>query len=378
MEHGSLGTRLGYRPALDGLRALAIAAVVPYHWTGGARGIAGGFLGVNLFFVLSGFLITRLLREEHDDTGGIGRRAFYRRRFARLMPGYFALLAVVVSTSRLSSIFGSPHAVRVGAVSSLFYVTNWVAAARGFGALGPLAHLWSLAIEEQFYLLWPLVLIVLLRRMPARSVGRLAAVAAGATFLQVALRSFSSNELSLHVGTAGQGMGFLLAGSAAALLFPLGPEFVATSFGRFVQRWGAWSIAPIIPFLMFYNHERDLFYYRGVFALLAVCMVVLVLVALLDGPLRDVLANRMLVWLGRRSYSVYLWHYPAIFVVNWCNSRYALHWRLPMSCAVALVLTIACAEASFRYVEHPLRRRFGRPRASREQRGPRGAIAAAS
>jgi len=356
----TIGGRLGHRPALDGLRAFAIAAVVPYHWgAGGHFGLAGGFLGVNLFFVLSGFLITRLLLEEHMRTGAIGCVHFYRRRIARLFPGYLALVAVVALVSRFAPVFGSAGSVRLGTLASLGYVANWVAAARGFGALGPFAHLWSLALEEQFYLLWPLLMIVALRRMPPRRLGRLAALASLAIFVQLAALSVGSpNEMMLYLGTDGQGMAFLLIGCAAALTFPVGADLDATTCGRLLHRFGVWSIVPILPFLMAFDHNGHLFYYRGVLAVIGVCMVVLVLAALVDGPLSRALAWRPLVYLGQRSYSVYLWHYPVILMTNWLDDRYTLHWSFPLACVIAGCATLGLAEVSFRVVERPLRRRL--------------------
>jgi peptidoglycan/LPS O-acetylase OafA/YrhL len=360
----TIGGRLGHRPALDGLRAFAIAAVVPYHWgAGGHFGLGGGFLGVNLFFVLSGFLITRLLLEEHTRTDEISRGNFYRRRVARLLPGYLALLAVVIVLSRVAPVFGSAASVRIGTLASVSYVANWVAATRGFGALGPFAHLWSLALEEQFYLLWPLVMIVALRGMAPRRLGHLAGLAAAVIFVQLAVRSLGSpNEMLLYLGTDGQGMAFLLLGCAAALTWAVGPGFLATTFGRFVQRFGGWAIVPILPFVVGFDHNGHLFYYRGAFAVIGVCMVVLVLAALVDGPLSRALAWRPLVYLGQRSYSVYLWHYPVILMTNWVNDRYTMHWNLSIACVIAGCATLGLAELSFRVVERPMRRRLARPR----------------
>src|SRR5207249_4885989 len=136
--------RLGYRPAFDGLRAIAITLVVPYHWLGDQTGIAGGWLGVNLFFVVSGFLITRLLAEEHGRRHAIDAAGFYRRRAARLLPAYMTMLFVIIVLARVTTAFDPQSGIRVGAVSSFFYVANWAAISRGLGALGPSAHLWSL------------------------------------------------------------------------------------------------------------------------------------------------------------------------------------------------------------------------------------------
>src|SRR5262249_28725587 len=112
--------RLGYRPAFDGLRAVAITLVVPYHWLGDQTGIAGGWLGVNLFFVVSGFLITRLLVEEHARRNSIDAGGFYRRRAARLLPPYMTMLLLVIVLGRVTAMFGSQSDVRFGALSSLF------------------------------------------------------------------------------------------------------------------------------------------------------------------------------------------------------------------------------------------------------------------
>ena len=141
-------------------------------------------------------------------------------------------------------------------MSSLFYVTNWVAAERGLDSLGPFAHLWSMAIEEQFYVLWPLALILLLRRMPVRSAGRIATFAAGCVFLEVAVRSFSTSEVSLHIGTAGQGMAFLSWARPCSAV-PARPRFRRLVVRPLVQRWGVWAVLPIVPFVICYNHGHD-------------------------------------------------------------------------------------------------------------------------
>jgi peptidoglycan/LPS O-acetylase OafA/YrhL len=126
-----------------------------------------------------------------------------------------------------------------------------------------------------------------------------------------------------------------------------------------VQRFGVWAIVAVVPFVILYDHNTHLFYYRGVLALLGVCMVLLVMAALVDGSFSRLLGTRPLVWLGQRSYSVYLWHYPVLVATTWCNNhRFALHLSLPVECLFAGVITIALAEASFRYVEQPLRRRL--------------------
>ncbi|RQX06450.1 acyltransferase family protein, partial [Micromonospora globispora] len=158
--------RIAYQPALDGVRALAVAAVLAFH--GGVAALPGGFLGVDAFFVLSGFLITSLLLAEHRDAGRIDLVAFWGRRVRRLLPALLLVLVVVLLVSRQLMPGTELGALRWDALAALGYVANWRMANRGgdyFAATGspsPLQHTWSLGIEEQFYLVWPLLLIVLL------------------------------------------------------------------------------------------------------------------------------------------------------------------------------------------------------------------------
>lgn len=152
--------QLGYRPGLDALRGVAVLAVMLGHVN--VTGFdSGGWVGVNVFFVLSGFLVTALLLKEHGQSGSIDLIAFYRRRFLRLMPA-FVLVVVVVSAVRI--FVGDDH-IRANAAASLLYYSNWYRIVSG-DDMGPLAHTWSLAIEEQFYLVWPLVLLLLLPLVP--------------------------------------------------------------------------------------------------------------------------------------------------------------------------------------------------------------------
>jgi peptidoglycan/LPS O-acetylase OafA/YrhL len=158
---GMAGTRLTHMPALDGLRGLAAVAIVLFHaWP---AGVPGGWVAVDVFFALSGFLITGILTAEWRDTGRVGFRRFYARRARRLGPALVLTVVVLVAAGMVSA---------WQAVAALAYVGNWVLAAGG--DMGPLTHAWSLAIEEQFYLLWPLVLVGLLRWRGAESAGRVA------------------------------------------------------------------------------------------------------------------------------------------------------------------------------------------------------------
>ncbi|WP_344318791.1 acyltransferase, partial [Actinocatenispora thailandica] len=159
-------TRFAHRPALDGVRAFAVAAVLVYH--GGVAAVPGGFIGVDAFFVLSGFLITSLLLAEIAGTGGIRLAAFWGRRARRLLPALLLMLAVVVPASRFLLASGDLPPVRGDALAALCYVANWRMIFRGSDYFAqtatptPLQHTWSLGIEEQFYLIWPLVVLAVL------------------------------------------------------------------------------------------------------------------------------------------------------------------------------------------------------------------------
>jgi peptidoglycan/LPS O-acetylase OafA/YrhL len=196
------GCRLGYRPSLDGLRALAVIAVFAFHV--GTPLSRGGDLGVDIFFVLSGFLITTLLIGEHQRSGGVRCVNFYQRRALRLCPA----LAVVVAAVVVEAVLIAPAVARTdalrGAITSLLYVTNWTTAFGGWRG-GVLAHTWSLAIEEQFYVIWPVCLLVLLgkRRRYQLAFGVTVAVGAASmidrTFLWAAGASYPRLQAGLDV-----------------------------------------------------------------------------------------------------------------------------------------------------------------------------------
>jgi peptidoglycan/LPS O-acetylase OafA/YrhL len=160
--------RMGYRPELDGLRAVAVLAVVLYHLHGPQAPILGGFLGVDLFFVLSGFLITRLLLEDHRRRGSISLRSFYRRRMARLFPALAVVLAFVTLDAVTIGSGGPRTQLLAGVAATIGYSANWL---WGTGhAFGTLDAMWSLSVEEQFYVVWPFAFLLIMRRGTIRTV----------------------------------------------------------------------------------------------------------------------------------------------------------------------------------------------------------------
>ena len=352
-----VGDRLAYRPAIDGLRAVAVLAVVAYHdGLGWAR---GGFLGVDTFFVLSGFLITTLLLLERRRTGRIALGAFWGRRLRRLVP---ALLLVLGGVALFCALWVTPYEVgrfRGDALASLVYVTNWrfIAAGSSYFDLvaspSPVKHLWSLAIEEQFYLVWPLVVVGCLA-VGRRGLRLLTAVTLLTTVASIVVmaRAYDSADPSrAYYGTDSRAHTVLIGALLAVILYVRPVRTARTR--RTLTAGGLVGAAVAVSALITWS-DTGAFYYRGgsvVFALAAAIVVATIAQTRPDG-LGRALAARPLVALGRISYGVYLWHWPVGLALS--PARTGLD-GIPLD-LLRLAVTIAIATASFRFVEMPVRR----------------------
>ncbi len=349
-----------YQPAIDGLRAVAVLAVLAYHWP--ASWMPGGFLGVEVFFVISGYLITSLLLGERVRTGRTDFAQFWIRRARRLLPALYALL-VVVSTAWLiwhpSEVAGLRGAVAAAAA----YVSNWYLIAvkqsyfESVSRPSPLLHLWSLAVEEQFYLIWPLALVGLLRlfrrRMRLVLLATLA-LAAGSAALGMALYHPGLDPYRIWYGTDTRAAGILL-GAALAIAVPPW-RMRATVHRSATVLMNVLAVAALGGVLWMFVHvdQFDPFVYRGGFVLLDGLTVALILS--LVHPAATLVSRAMsvrpLVWIGRRSYGIYLWHWP-IFVVTRPGQDLTLPgWQL---LGLRLGATLVAAELSYRFVELPVR-----------------------
>lgn len=343
-----------YSPGLDGVRAVAVLTVLLYH--GGVAFLPGGFLGVDVFFVLSGYLITSLLLLEHDRTGTLHLRNFWIRRIRRLMP---ALVLMVAAVLVLFPVLGVewPPSTRGDALAALLYVSNWWFLLRGesyaqaFEDPSPFQHTWSLAIEEQWYMLLPLALVVLFRsRVGRRSLGWLLAVGAlGSAALMAAVQSTSDGSRAYY-GTDSRLQGLLVGAVLACLLAtPRGREAVD---GAVVAVLGWVGLVGLgVAFVV--AAQADPRMYQGGFLIVSVAAALVV--ASVVGSNRwspnVLLGWQPLVVVGVLSYGLYLWHWP-IFLVLTPESTGVDGLLLLV---VRLAVTGLVAVAGFLIVERPLR-----------------------
>jgi peptidoglycan/LPS O-acetylase OafA/YrhL/lysophospholipase L1-like esterase len=344
-------------PALDGIRAIAVVAVLLYHadllWA------PGGFLGVEVFFVLSGFLITALLWSELIATGGLGFRGFWFRRARRLLPALFGLLVVVLA----AFLIGWPHEIATirGDVAAAFtYSSNWylIGVKRSyfqtFGRPSPFGHLWSLAIEEQFYLLWPLLLTLLFVRI--RRPKRVATYIGGAALLSASAMwiFYSSADPSrVYYGTDTRAAGLLIGAALAVVWRPWIPGYRTRITPRTLELAAVGAGAVLVWAFVRWD-EFSSFTYRPGIQIVALASAVLVAAsAHPETRLHAILGWKPLRWIGRRSYGIYLWHWP-VYVVT--RPGIDIGWSNGPVLVLRLAITLLLAELSFRYVEEPVRR----------------------
>ena len=354
---GDVRPALPYLAGLDGLRAIAIVAVLLYH--AGLPWVQGGFLGVEVFLVLSGYLLASLLLAEWRATGRIDSRAFWWRRARRLLPALYVLLAVTLCTAAIL-LPGELARMRSDTLAALTFVTNWYLIYNQqsyFEAVARpslLQHLWSLAVEEQFYLLLPLVLGLLLRyRRPAFALGMLLLAAVAASLWMALLYRPELDPSRVYYGLDTRAAGLLL-GTALAFVWP--PRQPAAPRGGSGLLADASGIAALLILLWCFTHLHayEPALYRGGFALVALASATLIAVVVHPRALlgTHVLGRPVMRWIGKRSYSIYLWHWPVFMV-----TRPQLD--LPISgvslVLLRLVVTLVVAELSFRLVEGPMR-----------------------
>jgi peptidoglycan/LPS O-acetylase OafA/YrhL len=346
--------RLTYRPYLDGLRAVAVYLVVAFH--SGLGRFRGGFIGVDVFFVLSGFLVTKLLVRDLAGYGRVRWKVFYSRRVRRILP---AALVTLLVTAIVYAVVASPLE-RFDAVggfrAACFYVANWffIHQATDYFAANinsnPVLHFWSLSVEEQFYLLWPLLLSGLYvasgwvgrRRWTAL---RLFVIAAGAASAIAALRIGSTQLDRAYYGTDTRAYQ-LLAGALLAItpqVLRLGPAF------RSAARWVA--VGALLGIVVLATSFNDLSpITRGIATVVCAVTLIVALENARSGWVRQMLGSRRFRYLGKVSYGTYLWHWPIILLIT------RDHHPAPIVLfALAAAAATTVAGISFRVMEHPIR-----------------------
>jgi len=372
-----------YLPGLDGMRGLAVAAVMVYH--ANSAWLPGGFLGVEVFFVISGYLITLLLIGEHERAGSVNLGQFWLRRARRLLPALFVLLiGVTVYTALFRR--DALGQLRGDVIGALTYVTNWyqIWVGQGYTAAGdfaPLRHLWSLAVEEQFYLVWPLLMVGLMRlgrkRLPALSL-YLVVAAVGVTVLmgvlfyggtagtcevtpgaywQLGERCISKTD-TLYLGTITRAGGLLLGGAFAMVWRPMAiirgpmrdkaPVLDACAvFGLVSLGALCWSLYVVKP------GGADAWLFRGGFLITGLATLLMIAAVTHQrakaGP---ILGNAVLLWVGTRSYGLYLYHWPIYQAIRRVAGN-ALTWQ---EFVLAVALACVVTELSYRFIETPIRK----------------------
>jgi peptidoglycan/LPS O-acetylase OafA/YrhL len=348
---------LRYRPALDGIRAVAVLAVIAFH--DGYDWARGGYLGVDTFFVLSGFLITTLLLLEHRRTGTIGLLEFWGRRLRRLLP---ALLLVLLAVAAYGAFVVSPYRLgqlRWDTLSSLGYFTNWrfiagdASYADIFTSPSPVAHLWSLAIEEQFYLVWPLVVLgcVHLARGSHKLLLGVSVAGLAASALVMTLLYDSRDPSRAYYGTDAR-IQTILVGAVLAIWLADRPPRRARH-QRVVQVAGLLGAAAVLWSIHAVPYESPGYFHGGslLFAIAVAAVIAAVMQPARTG-LQAGLALAPIVWVGRISYGLYLWHLPVNVYLN--EARVGVGGNALN--LLRLAVTFACATASFYIVEMPIRR----------------------
>ena len=349
-------------PAIDGLRAVAVIAVMLYHL--GFAWIPGGFLGVDLFFVISGYVITRLLLDSIQRSGGLDLRGFYLARARRLLP---ALLFMIVTTALFVGVW-APEAIKRFLTDLPFVLTgvmNWALVYRHqdyFESIGRpplLQHTWSLAVESQFYLVWPLILLLVLKQFGKKMIpGAALAIAtiSGSALLLLSFRLDNSNGQSVsHVyfGTDTHSIGLFLGAALAVSWIPQNLSIKITQRAQdFVDGIGVVGLIGILACFLFIN-ETDATLYKIAFPLAGIfaCAIITSLVhpASRFAPL---LSSKPMLWIGERSYAIYLWHWIIFQVTRPSVDLAGATWALY---ALRILIVFALADISLRWVELPVR-----------------------
>ena len=351
-----------YIPAIDGLRAVAVIAVMLYHL--GFTWIPGGFLGVDLFFVISGYVITRLLLDSIQRSGGLDLRAFYKARIRRLFP---PLIFMIIVTTLYICIW-APETVRrfvSDSPFSIFGLMNWWLVFRHTDYFDSIArppllqHTWSLGVEAQFYLIWPLILLLVLRQFGKKRIpgaALLIAAISGITLLIVSFQvdAASASQVShVYFGTDTHSIGLFLGAALAVSWVPQNlKEQVNKRAQDFIDGIGVFGFVGILATFLFVN-ETDPTLYKLAFPLAGIfgCAIITSVVHPAS-RFAPILSSKIAVWIGERSYSIYLWHWVVFQLTRPKVDLEGSTWALYL---LRILIVFALADISLRFVELPVR-----------------------
>ena len=351
-----------YIPAIDGLRAVAVIAVMLYHL--GFTWIPGGFLGVDLFFVISGYVITRLLLDSIQRSGGLDLRAFYKARIRRLFP---PLIFMIIVTTLYICIW-APETVRrfvSDSPFSIFGLMNWWLVFRHTDYFDSIArppllqHTWSLGVEAQFYLVWPLILLLVLRQFGKKRIpgaALLIAAISGITLLIVSFQvdAASASQVShVYFGTDTHSIGLFLGAALAVSWVPQNlKEQVNKRAQDFIDGIGVFGFVGILATFLFVN-ETDPTLYKLAFPLAGIfgCAIITSVVHPAS-RFAPILSSKIAVWIGERSYSIYLWHWVVFQLTRPKVDLEGSTWALYL---LRILIVFALADISLRLVELPVR-----------------------
>lgn len=347
-----------YISGFDGIRTIAVIGVILYHLF--PYGMTGGFLGVPIFFVVSGYLITDLLIQEYDQNHRIDIKSFYYRRMKRLYP---ALITMVMTTAAFVTLFArdSLDKLRSVIVSNVFYVYNWFQVANHesyfdkFGNQSPFTHLWSLSIEGQFYLLWPVVILLMLRffRSKQTNFDILLIAAFVSALLMIILFKPGQDPSRVYYGTDTRMFSILL-GAALAFLWPSNKLKTNLQKGPrlFLDGVGLGALFLIILLFFKMNGESELVYLGGMFFFSLLSVILIATIAHPGADMDRLMTNRVFTWIGKRSYGIYLYQYPIMIFYEQKIANVANHPWFHALIEITLILVVS--DISYRFLELPL------------------------
>ncbi|MGM0215501.1 acyltransferase family protein [Enterococcus sp. AZ109] len=347
-----------YITGFDGLRALAVIGVILYHLL--PSQMRGGFLGVPVFFVVSGYLITDLLVQEWKQNGRIKLGQFYIRRMKRLYP---ALVTMLIASSAYITLFQRNllNNLRGNVISSLLYVNNWWQINHGlsyfdrFAGESPFTHIWSLAVETQNYLIWPIVFILLMRFVKNRGkifitisvVVLISAIWMAILFTpgQDPTRVYYGTDTRLFSILMGSGLAFIWPSTRLKAKIPKQAKKVLNTIGLV-------SLVLLIAAFLFLNDGTTFLYYGGMFLISLLCVILVAITAHPGASLNKWLTNPLFTWIGKRSYGIYLYQFP---VMIFYEAKFNVADHLILHTIIEIVLILLITELSYRYIEKPMR-----------------------